>query len=118
MVNVSIDLSTTAEDKFLKAFSLYTQWKKKDKEGDILSLDEVVSCQKERCKDIGCIIFGYILHDQQVDAIYTLFYEKQDLLLLAKTGFGKSLIFQLLPFMSYPTGVVIIFMPLKLLKAE
>lgn len=37
---------------------------------------------------------------------------------LAKTGFVKSLIFQLISFMLDPTGVVFILMPLKLLQAE
>ena len=53
-----------------------------------------------------------------MDAIYTLFYEQRDLLLLAQTGFGKSLIFQLLSFLFDPTSVVIILMPLKLLQAK
>lgn len=47
-----------------------------------------------------------------------LSYQQRDLLLLAKTGFGKSLIFQLLPFMTPIAGVVPILMPLKLLQAE
>lgn len=64
------------------------------------------------------IIFGFTLQEAQVDALYTLFYKQRDLLLLAKTGFGKSLIFQLLPSIYDPTGVVIILMPLKLLQAE
>lgn len=62
-------------------------------------------------------VFGFELQEAQVDAVSTLFYERRDLL-LAKTGFGKSLIFQILPFMFHPTGVVIILMPLKLLQAE
>lgn len=39
---------------------------------------------------------------------------------LARTGFGKSLIFQILPFMTPvpDTGVVLVPMPLKLLQAE
>ncbi len=53
-----------------------------------------------------------------MEAIWTIFYNQQDLLLLAKTGIGKSLIFQLVPFMSDPTGIVIILMPLKSLQAE
>lgn len=53
-----------------------------------------------------------------MDAIYTLFYEKIYLLLLAKTGFGKSLIFQLLLFMTATPGVILILMPLKLLQVE
>ncbi len=67
---------------------------------------------------MGSVIFGFTLQEAQVDAVWTLFYERRDLLLLAKTGFGKSLIFQLLPFMFEPTRVVIILMPLKLLQEE
>ena len=67
---------------------------------------------------MGLIIFGFPLHDAQVEAISTLFYEQRDLLLLAKTGFGKSLIFQLAPFLSARPGVVLTLMPLKLLQAE
>lgn len=52
-----------------------------------------------------------------MEAICTLFYKQKDLL-LAKTGFGKSLIFQLVPFMTPAPGVVLILMPLKLLQAE
>ena len=63
-------------------------------------------------------VFGFELQKGQVEAVSILFYERRDLLLLAKTGFGKSLIFQILPFMFHLTGVVIILMPLKLLQAE
>ncbi len=59
-----------------------------------------------------------MLHKAQVEAIHTLFFEQRDLLLLAKTGFGKSLIFQLLPFFTSAPGVVLTLMPLKLLQAE
>ena len=67
---------------------------------------------------MGLIVFGFTLHEGQIDAIWTLFYEQKDLLLLAKTGFRKSLIFQLLLFMTSTIGVVLILMPLKLLQAE
>lgn len=53
-----------------------------------------------------------------MDALYTLFYKQKNLLLLAKIGFDKSLIFQLLPFMYDHTGVFISLMPLKLLQTE
>lgn len=46
------------------------------------------------------------------------FIKKKDLLLLAKTGFGKSLIFQLISFILDLTGVVLILMRLKLLQAK
>lgn len=64
------------------------------------------------------IVFGFILNDEQVNAIWTLGYKRKDLLLFAKTGFGKSVIFQLPPFMLSPCGVIIIFMPFKLLQAK
>lgn len=53
-----------------------------------------------------------------MEAIHTLFYEHQDLLFLAKTSLGKSLIFQLMLFIVAPTGVVIILISLKLLQEE
>lgn len=59
-----------------------------------------------------------MLHNEQVEAICTLFYEQRDLLLLAKTGFDKSLIFQLVPFLLAKPGVVLTLMPLKLLQAK
>ena len=59
-----------------------------------------------------------MLHNEQVEVICTLFYEQRDLLLLAKTGFGKSFIFQLVPFLSVKPGVVLTLMPLKLLQTE
>lgn len=99
--------------------ALHKQWKSKDKEDLVLlQPDKLVARQRQRCKQVGSVIFGFTLQEAQVDAVWTLFYERRDLLLLTKTGFGKSLIFQLLPFMFEPTGVVIILMPLKLLQAE
>lgn len=80
--------------------------------------EALIARRRQRCKDMRLDIFGFTLKEAQVDTIYTLFYEHRDLLLLAKTGFGKSLIFQLLPFLFDHTGVVVIFMPLKLLQAE
>lgn len=72
--------------------ALYTQWKSEDimvpVEGKAL-----IACRRQQCKDMGMSIFGFVLKKAQVDAIYTLFYEQRDFLLLAKTRFGKSLIF-------------------------
>lgn len=71
-----------------------------------------------RCNAIGPIFFGFTLHNEQIDAIWYLFYEQTDLLLLGNTGFGKSLIFQLMSFMTPIAGVVLILMPLELLQVE
>ena len=59
-----------------------------------------------------------MLYKEQIDAVFYLFYEQTDLLLLAKTGFRKSLIFQLVPFMTSDPDVVLILIPLKLLQDE
>lgn len=70
------------------------------------------------CQKIDLIIFGFLLHDEQVNTIRMFFFEQNDLILLTKTGFGKNLIFQLLLFLSLVTELVIILMPLKLLQAK
>lgn len=67
---------------------------------------------------MGMSIFDFALQETQIDTIYTLFYKQRDFLFFAKTGFGKSLIFSLLPFFFNPTGVVIILMLLKLFQAK
>ena len=105
------------EAKLQETKALHARWKIED-EKDTLERKELVTRRKQRCRDIGQILFSFILRDAQVEAIWTLFYEQKDFLLLARTGFGKSLIFQLIPFMLNPTGVVLILMPLKLLQAE
>lgn len=100
-----------------KLASLHKQWKNED-HLDSYEGNQLVTRQRQQCKDVGMAVSGFELQEAQVDAVSTLFYERRDLLLLAKTGFGKSLIFQILPFMFHPTGVLIILMPLKLLQAE
>ena len=98
--------------------ALHARWEYKDNEEEALEGDALQAHQRSRCKELGLIVFGYTLHEGQIDAIHTLYYERRDLLLLAKTGFGKSLIFRLFPFLSAIPGVVLTVMPLKLLQAE
>jgi len=43
-------------------------------------------------------VFGFILRPEQLKAIRTLAVDRRDLILIAKTGFGKSLVFNLIPF--------------------
>ena len=114
---LKIHASTSTQDKLARIEALHTKWNLEDLEAP-LENEALETRQKGRCKELGMIIFGFALRKAQIDAIWTLFYQKKDLLLLARTGFGKSLIFQLVPFMENPTGVVIILMPLKLLQAE
>lgn len=109
--------NTFSSDKLARIEALHAQWELEDLATSLQDA-ELEACQKKRCKEIGMIVFGFSLREAQINAVWTLFYQKKDLLLLARTGFGKSLIFQLIPFMPEPTGVVIILMPLKLLQAE
>lgn len=113
--------STITDDKLERINALHARWRYEDIEGPLdgpLDGDALNARRHKRCREIGLIVFGFTLHAAQVDAICTLCYEQRDLLLLAKTGFGKSLIFQLLPFVTPTTGVVLVLMPLKLLQAE
>ncbi len=84
----------------------------------MLERDELVWLQKKPCKDISWVIFGFLLDDSQIHVIYTLIYQQNDLLLLAKTEFFKSLIFQLYYSCSLLQKWVIIFKPLRLLHAK
>jgi hypothetical protein len=64
--------------------------------------------------------FGYPnLRDQQLDALEKLIEHKTDVMLIAKTSFGKSLIFQLAPLLMPDPGelgIALILMPLTLLQ--
>jgi ATP-dependent helicase YprA (DUF1998 family) len=64
--------------------------------------------------------FGYpSLQDGQVDALEKLIEYRRDVMLIAKTSFGKSLIFQLAPLLMpdpKQPGIALIIMPLTLLQ--
>lgn len=96
---------------------MYAKWAYKDKE-KLVDGEELVARQRQRCKTVSLVVFGFTFHEEQFDAISCLFYDQSNFLLLAKTGFGKSIIFQLLPFMTPIAGVVLILMSFKLLQAE
>lgn len=104
--------------RLAKIKALHAQWRAYDMREAGLESEELVAWQRQQCKDVKLLIFRFVLQEAQIDAIYMLFYDHKDLLLLAKTGFEKSLIFQLILFMLDPTGVVIILMPLKLFQVE
>lgn len=71
-------------------------------------------CQKSQCKELGLIVFGFMLHDAQAEAIHTLFFEQRDLLLLTMKSFRKSFIFQLLLFFTTTSRIVLTLILLKL----
>jgi superfamily II DNA helicase RecQ len=60
--------------------------------------------------------FGYEPHEEQLQAIKTLAVDHKDLILIARTGFGKSMVFQSIPLLR--SGICLIIMPLNLLEDE
>lgn len=74
--------------------------------------------QRSRFKKLGLIVFDFKLHKAQIESIYNLYYEWRDLLLLVKTGFSKSFIFQSILFFTANPDIILTLMQLKLLQAE
>ena len=62
-------------------------------------------------------VFGIRGKDEQIEVLYRLMVEKKDTVLLAKTGFGKSILFQAPSMLSCGT-VTIVLLPLLALQAE
>lgn len=60
------------------------------------------------------ILFKFTFYEEQINAIWYLFYKQKDLLLLAKTKCSKNSIFQLLSFITLVTNMILILIPLKL----
>lgn len=99
--NLVSEEETSLQARLSSTKALHTHWKSEDTMVPVKS-EALITRQRQRCKDMGMSIFGFVLQKAQVDAIHTLFYEQRDLLLLAKIEFGKSLIFQLMPFFLTP----------------
>lgn len=66
--DLAVDQAIRVEDKIIKVVELYTQQKQEDCELFICKLSEIqlVLCQKQQCKDMGMIIFGFILYNEQI----------------------------------------------------
>jgi superfamily II DNA helicase RecQ len=61
-------------------------------------------------------VFGYKPRDEQLEAIKTLAIDQKDLILIARTNFGKSMVFQSVPILR--NGISLIIMPLNLLEKD
>ena len=89
---LEIHASTSTKDKLARITALHAKWNLEDLETP-LENEALETRQKGRCKKLGMIIFGFALRKAQIDAIWTLFYQKKDdLLLLARTGFGCNVV--------------------------
>ena len=71
---------------------------------------------RESLSEKICRIFGYDPRPEQLEAIATLAIDLKDLILIAKTGWGKSMIFQCLPLLR--GGICLIIFPLDLIEEE
>jgi superfamily II DNA helicase RecQ len=63
------------------------------------------------------LAFGFTAKLEQVDLLWSLIFDREDRILIAKTGYGKSVVPQLLPLLTR-SSVVIILLPLNALGAE
>ena len=61
-------------------------------------------------------MLGFQPREGQVEAIRSLVAEKADLILIAPTGWGKSVVFQTVPVLC--SGICLMIMPLNLLEEE
>lgn len=125
MLNKVVDILSQLDDnkptiwpnKIHQLFALHSKWIYKDN-NEVIEKCEPLGYWRERYKAIGQVVFGFTLHEKRIRAILDLFYKQIDLIFLAKTGFSKSIIFQLLPFMTAAPRVVFILIPLKLFQAK
>ena len=61
-------------------------------------------------------LLGFPLRDGQIQAIHSLAFDQADLILIAPTGWGKSVVFQAVP--ALRRGVCLLIMPLNLLEED
>ena len=75
-----------------------------------------------RCPDVVSLpstlanLLGLSPRDGQIEAIRTLAVDQQDLILIAPTGWGKSVVFQAVP--ALRGGTCLMIMPLNLLEED
>lgn len=79
---------------------------------------ESVELQRQAIRARASELFKVQLKSLQTDAIHRLVYRQTDLILIAKTGFGKSIIFQAVPLLWSEPAVCLILMPLNALQSQ
>lgn len=79
----------------------------------ITTKDKQLDCIKEAVK----LVFGFQGKSDQVESIWSLLVQREDRILVAKTGYGKSVVPQLLPLL-VKNSIVLILLPLNALGAE
>ena len=81
-----------------------------------------IEAQTESVRDQVRDLFGFCPKAKQIEAIRHLIFDEKDLILIAATGYGKSLIFQAAPLMkkagSNQIQICLIIMPLNQLQED
>ena len=84
------DSTTTYDDKVARVLALRAQWEYEDNEEEALDGDALQTCQRIRCRELGLVVFRFKLYEAQIEAIYTLFYEKKDFVAPPTQGTWRS----------------------------
>lgn len=71
----------------------------------------------EKLRDLLHRLHGFRPRSDQLEAIKTLTIDRRDLILIARTGWGKSMIFQSVPALRRG-GIALLIMPLNLLEED
>jgi hypothetical protein len=79
----------------------------------LTSKDRQLDCLKEAVE----LVFRFQGKSDQVESIWSLLIQREDRILVAKTGYGKSVVPQLLPLIM-KNSTVLILLPLNALGAE
>ena len=87
-----------------------------DKQADIFIMPTEPPC-REKLRDLLHQLHGFHPRPEQVEAINTLTIDQRDLILIARTGWGKSMIFQSVPALRRG-GIALMLMPLNLLEED
>jgi superfamily II DNA helicase RecQ len=73
---------------------------------------------RERIREKIQLYFHLQPHEEQIEAIQHLVDRRDDLILIAKTGWGKSVIFQSIPLLHPDKNICLLIMPLTLLEED
>jgi len=84
---------------------------------DQLDKAQTIETKENKIRELVVAIFGFEPRPKQLEALVCVIAERKDLILIAKTSFGKSLIPQAIPLL-LPGKVIICILPLNVIGEE
>jgi superfamily II DNA helicase RecQ len=81
-------------------------------------IGESFQISKPQLQEKVAQLFKFQPHQEQIEAIHHLLTRREDLILIAKTGWGKSVIFQSIPLLHSGKGICLMIMSLSLLEED